>query len=167
MFIDENRGTMSTEDLAERLWRLEKLEDAEEFIHTAGFLCDSGPYPPDELTALWSPDGYYDTGSTQLHGRAELRAFYDSLAAEYTIHFFTNVFLRTDERSEVTHAHCLCFEAPILAGTAHFGAFEHEIEIRTAPDERAWRRRVQRVDFLTPFEAGWSGDAVRIAEQHK
>ncbi len=157
---------MDEHDLDARLRRLEQCEDAEDLIHAAGFLCDAGPYPPEELSQMWAVDGYYDTGGAQLRGREALYAFYDSLAAQYTIHFFTNPLLEPLEGSDVTLAHCYCFEAPNLDQAAHFGTFQHDIRIRTDGARREWLERRQQISFLVPFDSGW-GPTEAVADQYK
>lgn len=159
---------MPSEDcagLATRIVRLERLRAAKAGIAAAGVACDDGPYDAETATAGWHVDGEFSSENETFTGLADIRRFFEGLAADFTLHIFTNLEeVRTGTDSATTVVHGYGLEAPVLGGVAHFGAFTHTItqdHTSALPLTARWR---QRIHLITPVLQGWVRGA-KVADQ--
>lgn len=140
--------------LPARLSRLESLRAAKARIAASGSACDEGPYDSEQAIAGWDPAGVFTSDGDTFDGIDAIRDFFDGLAANFTLHIFTNV-EETDSVGSATVTHCYGLEAPVLGDVAHFGAFTHSItqdHSSASPLIESWR---QRIYLITPVLQGW------------
>lgn len=140
-------------ELETRIVRLEKLRAAKEGIAAAGIACDDGPYDAAKATAAWAHAGEFSSEQDTFTGIAEIRRFFEGLAADFTLHIFTNLEEMGDGAGTTVHSYGL--EAPVLGGVAHFGAFTHIITVDHTSAKPLIARWRQRIHLITPALQGW------------
>jgi len=90
---------VATEDLNQRIARLESIEAIKQLKAAYCALCDNG-YPADELVQLFTEDAVWDGGPTlgQIRGHEALRAFFASVPPRkpWAAHLVMNPVIEVD-----------------------------------------------------------------------
>lgn len=149
----------------ERLSRLEQRRVALDALATNGVACDTGPYELEGMLAGWHAEGIFESDNDRYEGLDEIGEFFGPLAAEFTLHIFSNPEVIAVEPGSVTLG-CYGLEAPVLGGVAHFGAFSHQATFDTSGATALTRRWRQTIHLITPATLGWV-NGPQIAEQTK
>ncbi|ERK99735.1 hypothetical protein O999_10735 [Pseudomonas putida LF54] len=116
--------------------------------------------------SMWTSKGRFGTGSDEYHGQDEIYQFFDSLAADYTIHYFSNVIVELNVAMDKAIIYCYGIEAPVISKNALVGGFEHQIICSLRNDTVMLSDWNQTIQFLCPALNGWIGDN-RFFEQKK
>lgn len=152
--------------LLKRVNTLEARDAIERGVSEKALLCDYGPYAPEPLARTFDADGTFQSGETIYSGRSEISDFYRNLAANRTMHWYTNFVVAFDGDSSTTNSvKCYGYEAPTIHHTAVVGAFLHRATCSSMPTPIRWVEWEQEIYFLSSLSTGFGLADDRVFNQ--
>lgn len=144
--------------LAQRLRRLEAIEEIRRLKLTYAALCDDS-YRPEALAQLFTPDGVWDGGEAYgvYRGREEIAGYWRACAESipFAIHLILNHIVDITELATSATGTCHLLQPMTLNGEATWAAVRYDEKY--AVHDGRWQFAESRLTtlLLAPHAAGW------------
>ena len=144
--------------LEERVQRLEDVEAIKRLKITYAELCDDG-FPPDELVALWTPDGVWDAGEFgRFVGHEAMRAYWAETArvTSFAHHYMVNHVVDLASSGEEATGRCYLLGTATREGQAYWMAVRYRESYRKVDGTWFFTDMTLLPSFMTPYERSWA-----------
>jgi hypothetical protein len=144
--------------LEERVQRIEDIEAIKRLKITYAELCDIG-FPPDELVALWTPDGVWDAGEFgRFVGHDAMRAYWSETArvTSFAHHYMVNHVVDLDPSGVEATGRCYLLGMATREEQAYWMAVRYRESYRKVGGSWFFTEMTLLPSFMTPYEHSWA-----------
>jgi hypothetical protein len=146
--MEERLATMEATEAIRRL----KIRYAE--VNDQGF-------DPDELVALFTPDGVWDAGEFgRFVGRDEMRDYWveTGRVTSFARHYITNHIVDVEPSGVTATGRCYLIGMSTRQGQAYWMAVRYAERYRKVDGEWLFEEMKLLPAFMTPYETSWASD---------